>query len=772
MPSQCLTLFGGEFRDPEREAAFQNERLSETLRHTRLLFLFSAALNALFFLSDWRFYGDPHFYTAISARTVVVSIALLCFLALRRTSTFRQAQRAMIAWEWINAVAVAVLVSSHSELALFVVLMLPSIYYLAVPTSFRWTVASGVGCSALMLAGYILPVGLTADNPGLILVMIMLNLALFLVVSRSNRLQRMEWAATRAERQAKNELIDSRAMFETMFKTVPIPLLVVREDGSLVEMNDAALRYLGATPQSLGIETTHEFYVNPDDRNAFLARLEKDGQVGNFETQIRLADGSIRTVLLAGMGLEIGGVKHLIASVVDITERKAAEERIWRAASHDPLTGLPNRAFFQGRLEQMLAQAERNGSGVVLLLIDLDHLKDVNESLGHDAGDSALKEAAERLTLMIGNEDRDCIARLGGDEFVAIVQTARSEGAKALAEKVLADLDRPFAYNDRLLTCQASIGVASYPHDDKQPSDLMKDADLALQAAKALGRNRIQVYSRDMREKLEEKANFTHDVQEALGNGQIVPFYQPKVDLRTGRVVGFEALARWHHPVRGLLTPSSFLSALDDPEIAITFGETIVRQVVRDIRGWLDQGIDCGRVAINLSTAQFSWIGLAKRFFDIVHAAGVPNERLEVEITETVFLGRSTPHVAMALRQFHERGVRVALDDFGTGYASLVHLRQFPIDEIKIDQSFIRDLERDADSTAIVVALIELGKSLGMAVVAEGIETAEQEAILREKGCTHGQGHLFAAPMPAEKVRSYLEQQARRIAGLSGGDRA
>jgi EAL domain-containing protein (putative c-di-GMP-specific phosphodiesterase class I) len=262
-----------------------------------------------------------------------------------------------------------------------------------------------------------------------------------------------------------------------------------------------------------------------------------------------------------------------------------------------------------------------------------------------------------------------------------------------------------------------------------------------------------------MREQLKEKADFTHEIQEALWHEQIVPFYQPKIDLKNGNVVGFEALARWQHPVHGLLKPASFLSAFEDPELSVTFGECMVRHVAADIRNWLDRGLDCGRIAVNLSTAQFSWIGLAKRFFDILQAAGVPSERLEVEVTETVFLGRSTSHIAMTLRQFHERGVRIALDDFGTGYASLVHLRQFPIDEIKIDQSFVRDLERDADSAAIVLAVIELGTSLGMGVVAEGVENAGQEAFLRKKGCTHAQGHLYAAPMGADQVLHFLEQQ-------------
>lgn len=487
MSSQCLTSFGGEFRDPEREVAFQSERPPETLRHARLLFLLSAALNALFFLSDWRFYGEPHFYAAIPARATVVVIAIACFLTLGQATTFRQAQRSMIAWQWITAAGVAVLVSSHSEIALFVVLLLPSIYYLAVPTAFRWTVAAGTGCSAMMLAGYYVFAPPGALTLGVVLIMITLNTALVLVLARSNRLQRMEWSATQAEQLAKDELSDSRAMFETMFKTVPIPLLVVRVDGSIVDMNDAALRFAGAKPQSLGIETTHEFYVNPDDRLAFLARIEKNGQISDFETQLRLADGSVRTVLLAGMALEIGGVQHIVASVVDITERKAAEERIWRAASHDPLTGLPNRAFFQSRLEQMLAQAARSGTGVNLLLIDLDNLKNANETLGHDMGDALIKETADRLSLLV--RERDCVARLGGDDFVIISEVPAQEGSDALADRVLAELRRPFAYNDHLLACQASIGVASYPHHDRQPSDLMKDADLALQAAKSLGRN-------------------------------------------------------------------------------------------------------------------------------------------------------------------------------------------------------------------------------------------------------------------------------------------
>jgi len=426
------------------------------------------------------------------------------------------------------------------------------------------------------------------------------------------------------------------------------------------------------------------------------------------------------------------------------------------APSHDPLTGLPNRAFFQSHLEQVLAQAVRNGTSLSLILIDIDNLRAVNELLGHEAGDALIRHAASRLSLLLRNADM--LARPGGDEFVLIVpDPIGSRRVQALAERALEELRRPFPHGEGILSGHASIGIAGYPDHDGKPSDLMKDADLALQAAKAQGRNRVVLYSHGMRERMNQQATVTRDIQQALRLGQIVPFYQPKVDLETGKVVGFEALARWHHPDHGLLTPAFFANAFEDPDLSISVGEHMISQVVGDIKAWLDGGIDCGRIAINLSTAQFSWFGLAKRILGTLEAAGVPNERLEVEITETVFLGRAAPHVATALQQFHENGIRVALDDFGTGYASLIHLRQFPIDIIKIDRSFVMDVETDGGSAAIVLAVIDLGRSLGMDVVAEGTETSGQADFLREKGCTQAQGNLYATPMAARDVAHYLE---------------
>ncbi|QFU17742.1 putative bifunctional diguanylate cyclase/phosphodiesterase [Microvirga thermotolerans] len=754
--SPSLTLFGGEFSASDREAAFQASRLPETLRHVRLLFLLSAALNILFLVSDWRFFGTPQFHVAVPARLAVVLSALLCLWLLGRASDFRQAQRAMILWEWTTAPAVAGLVSSHSEIALFAVLLLPSIYYLVVPTAFRWAVVSGTACSIMLLVGYTYPGRDGSTAFGLVLGVAILNAALILALIRSNRLRRTEWFVSEALRRAHGEIAESKAMFETMFKTVPIPLVVVRMDGAIVDTNEAGMRYFGAHWRALGIQSIDEIYVDPSDRQKFLEMLKRSGHVHDFETTIRLADGSVRNVLLAGKLLELGGVPHIMSAVVDITDRKAAEARSWRAAGHDALTDLPNRALFQSRFELELAEAERQKAAVVLLLIDLDDFKVVNDTHGHEAGDALLRAAAERLRGMA--QAGDTAARLEGDEFAFVVTGDNSlVRARMLAERILGEIGRPVQHGAVTLSCHASIGIARYPAHDDKPADLMKDAGLALSAAKASGKNRVALYSPDMRLRIEHKASVVQGIQEALQRGQIVPFYQPKIDLVSGCVIGFEALARWRHPRHGILTPSAFSSALEDPELSVEIGETMLRQVGADIHRWLSQNVDCGRVAVNLSSVQFNWVGLANRFLNILRTADVPRERLEVEITETVFLGRSTAHVAKALKQFHDSGIRIALDDFGTGYASLIHLKQFPVDDIKIDQSFIRDLETDSDNAAIVLALIELGASLGMTVVAEGVETTAQARFLKSKGCQQAQGNLFAAPMPAGNVPAFLQ---------------
>ncbi len=507
-------------------------------------------------------------------------------------------------------------------------------------------------------------------------------------------------------------------------------------------------------PEMLGIEsgTLSDFLeqVHPEDRDKLPLFVKGALRDGPRTTEVRYSVPGGREIWL-GMRAEMPSQDRVIGIAFDITDRKLAEAEIWRIANHDPLTGLPNRALFQNRLEEALANAEADGTSVSLLMIDLDDFKDVNDSLGHDAGDALLKETAERLKAM--SSENDLVARVGGDEFAMIlVAPIGLDEATGFAELVVENLRKVFSYQGRVLTTKASIGLAAYPEHHRHPAELMKDADIALYRAKAEGRNRASVYTETARKVTERRLQILREVRAGLEADQFIPHYQPKVCLSTGRIIGFEALARWKHPSEGLRTPGYFGEAFADAEIAVALGKTIIRNVVSDIRAWLNKGLEFGHVAVNFSSAEFYDPFLAKHVLQFLEQGGVPANRLEVEVTETVLLGRSSETVLEILSHFHENGVKIALDDFGTGYASLSHLKQFPVDHIKIDQSFVRDLVSNKGDDAIVAAVIGLGENLGMEITAEGVETHDQADQLRKMGCDFAQGYLFAKPMAASRV--------------------
>ena len=447
--------------------------------------------------------------------------------------------------------------------------------------------------------------------------------------------------------------------------------------------------------------------------------------------------------------------KRLIGLTFDIADRKAAESAIWQTANHDPLTGLANRALFQARLKGALEHAEASGSGVGLLLLDLDDFKDVNDTLGHAVGDLLLQETALRLRTFVG--EGDTVARLGGDEF-AIVLAGIGSGRDAVsrAAEIVEALRAPFQHETRALSTTVSIGLASFPEHHRDPVELMKDADIALYRAKEQGRCRAVVYTSAARETMEQRVTIAHDVRVGIAAQQFVPFYQPKVSLTAGRIVGFEALARWKHHIKGILTPTYFGSVFSEQAISLALGEQMIRQVAGDIRSWLDMGLECGRVAVNLSTAEIADPKLASRILRILKDAQVPTAHFEVEVTETAFLGRRTAAASSVLSELHEAGVSIALDDFGTGFASLLHLKQFPVDHIKIDQSFVRNVTTNGRDTAIVTAIVSLGHAMGMHTTAEGVETIEQAARLRHAGCDSAQGFLYEKPLEGARVPAIM----------------
>lgn len=500
--------------------------------------------------------------------------------------------------------------------------------------------------------------------------------------------------------------------------------------------------------------------VHPEDRAYVADALANPAKVLD-DLEFRCFGPGDRPMWLA-MRAEKRADNRLIGVAFDITEKKQAEAELWRLANQDPLTRLPNRRHFQVRFDEALAAAKREGTSVNLLLLDLDDFKDVNDTLGHDGGDALLKETANRLAAFA--RDCDTVARIGGDEFAFLVaEPLTHEHAVRFAEHLVEVLRKPFSYKGRVIASRASIGLASFPNHDAAHADLMKDADIALYQAKAQGRSRVVAFAPEMRAKTEHRVRVSNEVRTALEAHQIVPFYQPKVSLGTGEIIGFEALARWQHPEKGVLTPGYFGVAFEDPEIAELIGEAMVQRVASDLGEWLAAGHSCGRVALNLSSAEFAHPGLARNLLDRLKEAEVPASNLEVEVTETVFLGARAELVSATLKQFREAGVTIALDDFGTGFASLTHLKQFPVDHIKIDQSFVRGLGTSAHDEAIVTAVIGLGRSLQMQVTAEGVETHEQAARLKQMGCDFGQGFLYAKPMAGSRVPWLLSNWMRAV---------
>jgi diguanylate cyclase (GGDEF)-like protein/PAS domain S-box-containing protein len=508
--------------------------------------------------------------------------------------------------------------------------------------------------------------------------------------------------------------------------------------------------------------------IHPEDRDRVRAGWKQatvSEVAWNDEFRVWHKNDAYRWALARGVPLKSsnGSVLEWVGTLTDIHERKQFEDQLWQAANYDALTGIPNRALFQHRLERTLANAKEDGTSVCLMVIDLDEFKDVNDSFGHDAGDALLKETAARLSALA--RECDTVARFGGDEFAVLLGgLSNLEQASTLAEGIVKRLSQPISYAGQMIASRASIGVAAFPDHDAEPTELMKDADIALYRAKAEGRNRVATYSPEMRTATQQRIALRREMRWAISQDQIRPYYQPKVCLSTGEIVGFEALARWQHPTRGLLTPNTFGEAFDDPELASMVGKRLIGKVASDMRRWLNSGLDIGRVAINLSHAEFIQPDLAEDILRILDLAKVPARHFEVEITEKVLLDAQSNTVSSALEKFRERGVQVALDDFGTGYASLTHLKQFPVDHIKVDQSFVRDLEEDPDDEAIVTAVVGLGRSLNLRVTAEGVETAGQAQRLREIGCGSAQGYLYAKPVGGLDVPKLLSNWVARAA--------
>lgn len=444
-------------------------------------------------------------------------------------------------------------------------------------------------------------------------------------------------------------------------------------------------------------------------------------------------------------------VTRILAISRDCSEERERSQQLLWASEHDPLTGLPNRRAFQARLKASVLRSMGSGSNVGLLLVDVDHFKYVNDSLGHTAGDRLLREFAKRLQGALRNDD--FVARIGGDEFAIIVEDLRSSDDLLLVgESVGKALKAPIRLEGRSLSSGATIGGALFPQDAGSANDLFNVADTALYALKTDGRGGTRLFHSRMREESRRVASQLSLARAAIRNESLVPFFQPKVDLKSGQRVGFEALLRWHDRKRGFQLPQTIEEAFKEYELASEIGALMQRRIFEQMRDWLDHDVNFGRISLNGAPAEFLRDDYAERLLLLLAQYDIPASFIEVEVTEHALMDRSSRYVERALTMLKRAGVTVALDDFGTGYSSLSHLRDFPVDVVKVDKSFVQAINTDSEIAAIVGAVINLASSLDMQSVAEGIETEQQLTLLRSMGCRVGQGFALGAPVCGDQV--------------------
>ena len=472
---------------------------------------------------------------------------------------------------------------------------------------------------------------------------------------------------------------------------------------------------------------------------------------------ISIAGGLLSLALVAGAVLL---TRRTLARLhAADAQRREAEAQLAQLAHYDALTGLPNRSLFQDRLGQAIARAHRSERLVALMFLDLDRFKEVNDTLGHEAGDRVLKEAAARLRTHL--REGDSVARLGGDEFTVILEDVEgSDQVRGVAQKLMRAFAEPVALEGRDFFVTLSVGIALYPRDGSQAETLIRRADTAMYQAKSEGRDNFQFYMPDMSVAASERLTLEGSLRRALERGEFTLHYQPVVRLADGEIASAEALLRWRHPQNGLVPPGRFIAVAEQTGLIVPIGDWVLQEACAQAKRWQLAGLRPLRVAVNLSARQFRKAGLAESIRAALRSSGLESKWLTLEITESLLMDNAAASGAV-LKSLQEMGVSMALDDFGTGYSSLAYLKHFPIDIIKIDRSFVRDIASDADDAAIVRATIGLAASLGIQTTAEGVETGEQLEYLRAHGCRYAQGYLFSVPLAAEEFGALLAQGRR-----------
>lgn len=559
------------------------------------------------------------------------------------------------------------------------------------------------------------------------------------------------------------QLRESERLLSTLMHNLPLAVYqrLPDENWSMQFISDGCCDLTGYPPTDFvsnavrtwaSIISPADFVVAWHDVQNQLAK----GARYNIEYRVMLPDGEPRWVTECGVGIpnEDGELTALVGTITDFTQTRHYLDEMVHRDTHDTLTGVSNRPLLIDHLRHGIAYGERYERMVATFVINIDHFKYVNQSLGHDAGDELLKGVALRLRGAL--RDHDSVARLGADSFaMTLIDIDNLGGATQAMKRVLNSVRAPFMIGTQEVVVTCSVGCALYPNDGPDPETLLRRADTAMRHARSLGGDCFYFYSADSDRFTEERLHIEANLRRAVENGELLLHYQPQVDAKNGRFIGMEALVRWKHPEMGMVSPGRFIPVAEETDLIVSIGSWVMEEACRQIKIWLDEGFAVGHVAVNLSPRQFRDERLIQKVSEILRRTGLHPQRLELEITEGLAM-KDVDSVVAKLRELKSLGLQMAIDDFGTGYSSLSYLRRFPIDRLKIDQSFTREVNTSSDGAAIARAVIQLGHALDLRVIAEGVETKEQLEFLRDNECDEIQGYYFSRPLDAKALREFL----------------
>ena len=559
------------------------------------------------------------------------------------------------------------------------------------------------------------------------------------------------------------QLRESERLLSTLMHNLPLAVYqrLPDENWSMQFISDGCCDLTGYPPTDFvsnavrtwaSIISPADFVVAWHDVQNQLAK----GARYNIEYRVMLPDGEPRWVTECGVGIpnEDGELTALVGTITDFTQTRHYLDEMVHRDTHDTLTGVSNRPLLIDHLRHGIAYGERYERMVATFVINIDHFKYVNQSLGHDAGDELLKGVALRLRGAL--RDHDSVARLGADSFaMTLIDIDNLGGATQAMKRVLNSVRAPFMIGTQEVVVTCSVGCALYPNDGPDPETLLRRADTAMRHARSLGGDCFYFYSADSDRFTEERLHIEANLRRAVENGELLLHYQPQVDAKNGRFIGMEALVRWKHPEMGMVSPGRFIPVAEETDLIVSIGSWVMEEACRQIKIWLDEGFAVGHVAVNLSPRQFRDERLIQKVSEILRRTGLHPQHLELEITEGLAM-KDVDSVVAKLRELKSLGLQMAIDDFGTGYSSLSYLRRFPIDRLKIDQSFTREVNTSSDGAAIARAVIQLGHALDLRVIAEGVETKEQLEFLRDNECDEIQGYYFSRPLDAKALREFL----------------